>query len=242
MKKFTLLIAFTAFTIGLYAQSLSLTFPYGINRNGDTITFSTDINTPIISGANIYVHNNGASDVSVICRKEVVDTIQGTTNSFCWSQCYPDNIYTSSSSMYIAIGDSTDNGGFSGEYNPHGNAGDTYMRYVFYENHNEPNNTSIIVKYHVEPASVSNYTQNPYKLNVSPNPASNQINIDYAFNSSNNTIVIKNLIGGTVYTSNPLNSSGKLSINTTDYTDGIYFATFLSNNVPQSTKKLIIKH
>lgn len=244
MKKITLLIAFTAFNIGLYAQSLTLSYPGGIINNGDTVDFITDVNTEILPGEKLlFVHNTGTATAEVTCKKEVLDTIEGTKNSFCWGQCYPDDVYEPSTIVYIAAGDSIcDASGFSGEYKPNGIEGNTYMKYYFTNTVNHDQIT-VVIKYQALPVSVNSYTQNPNKLNVSPNPASNQVNVDYAFNnSSNNSIVVKNLIGATVYSSDGVSSSGKHSINTTDFTDGIYFVTFLSNTVPQSTKKLIIKH
>jgi hypothetical protein len=243
MKKITLLIAFTAFTIGLYAQSLTLSYPGGNINNGDTVDFVTDIYTDILPGEKLlFVHNTGTATAEVTCKKEVLDTIEGTKNSFCWGQCYPDYVYEPSTIVYIAAGDSSDESGFSGEYVPNGHEGNTYMKYYLTNTVNHDQIT-VVIKYQALPVSVNSYTQNPNKLNVSPNPASNQVNVDYAFNnSSNNTIVVKNLIGATMFTSEAVSSTGKLSINTSDFTDGIYFVTFLSNNLPQSTKKLIIKH
>jgi hypothetical protein len=244
MKKITLLIAFTAFTIGLYAQSLTLSYPGGIINNGDTVTFCTvDLNTPILAGEKlIFVHNTGTALAEVTCKKEVIDTIQGTKNKFCWGQCYSDTIYEPSTKKYIEAGDSTVEDGFSGEYEPNGHAGATYMRYYFTNTVNHDQIT-VVIKYNAGPDYVNNYTQNPNRLNVFPNPASNQVNVDYTFsNCNNNTIIVKNLIGATVYTSEAVSSTGKISISTSDFTDGIYFVTFLSNNFPQSTKKLIVKH
>ncbi len=243
MKKFTLLFAFAFITLGVFAQSLTLSYPGGVISDGGSVTFTTPADVPITPGQRlIFVHNIGATDASVICTKEIIDTLSGTTNAFCWGACFTPEVLFSPSPLFIAAGDSTDASGFSGDYNAHGHVGESHIRYIFTNTTNHES-VSVVVTYLSTPVSVNNYSQNSNKLNITPNPASNQVNIDYAFNnSSNNTIVVKNLIGATVYSSDAIYSTGKFAINTSDFTDGIYFVTFMSNNVPQSTKKLIIKH
>lgn len=243
MKKFTLLFAFAFITLGVFAQSLTLSYPGGVIPDGGSVIFETPAHVPITPGQKlIFVHNVGTTDAPVICTKEIIDTIPGTVNAFCWGACFTPEVTVSPSPLFITAGDSTDASGFSGDYNAHGHAGDSHIRYIF-TNTNNHESVSVVVTYRAtEDASVNNLSSNSSKLNISPNPASNQVTIDYALSSANNSIVIKNLLGAVVATSDLSSSNGKTSINTTDFIDGIYFITITSNGTPVSSKKLIIKH
>lgn len=244
MKKIGLLFSFFVASLTIFGQSLTLSYSGGVIPDGGSIIWTTPANTPILSGQkNIFVHNIGASDADVLCAKEVVDTISGTKNAFCWGACYGDDIYTPSTPLFIATGDSTDIAGFSGDYSPNGHEGDTHIRYIF-TNTNNHESVSVVVTYRATPVSVNSYTQNISKLNMSPNPASTQSTIDYSVSdaSGNLTLVVKNLLGAVIYTTDLSSTLGKTSINTSDYTDGIYFVSILSDNRPMNTKKLIVRH
>jgi len=244
MKKIFFISLFVAISISSFAQNLSLSYPGGIIPDGGSVIFSTPANVAITSGQrNIFVHNNGAGDAVVICTKEIIDTIPGTENAFCWGgSCYTPDVYVSPGSALIAVGDSTDQSGFSGDYNPHGIVGDSHIRYIFTNTQNHET-VSVVVTYNATAVGVKNYAQtNNSKLTISPNPASNVATIDYASTSSNMSIVVKNLLGAVVFTSELSGSNGKISINTTDFTDGIYFVTTMSNGTPLSTKKLVVRH
>lgn len=244
MKKITFLFALTFITLGVFAQNLTLSYPGGVIPDGGSVIFETPAHVPINPGQKlIFVHNVGATDLNILCEKENIDTIPGTVNSFCWGLCYSPNVLISPSPVFIAAGDSSDESGFSGDYNAHGIVGDSQIKYTFFEMGNRDNKVSVIVTYRsTEDASVNNFSSISSKLNISPNPASNQVTIDYALSSANNTIVIKNLLGAVVATNDLSSTNGKTTVNTTDFIDGIYFVTITSNGTPVSSRKLIIKH
>lgn len=229
----------------IFGQTLSLSHIGGALADGDSIVFQTDANTPILTGANVFVHNNGSSAINVLCLKEVIDTIPGTKNAFCWGQCYSDSIYQSTSAIFIGVGDSTDGSGFGGEYRPNGHVGDTRMRYSFSEQTNRNNIVSVVVIYRAIPASISNFTAQSNKLTTAPNPASNQTTVDYSITGGadqNLRLIIKDLLGASIYSTDLSAASGKVSINTSDYANGIYFISIFSGSTPMSSKKLIIRH
>ena len=80
------------------------------------------------------------------------------------------------------------------------------------------------------------------EFSVYPNPAKNQISVD--FSSSNNrssNLIISDILGKTVkeFSVNSSNDINRLEINLNNLNDGIYFVNF-SNNDIKSTKKLVI--
>ncbi len=245
MKKLSLFIAFIAISFGSIAQTLSLSYPGGVIPNGGSVVFETPGHVPILPGQRvIFVHNIGASDILVHCRKEVLDSIVGSVNSFCWDVCFGSEVQVSQMPLLITAGDSTDESGFSGDYHPHGNFGDTHVKYTFEEENNRDNNVSVIVTYRgLDDTYVNNFKQNDSKISISPNPASNMVNLNFSSQNANQKVEIKNMLGATIFTSDLSSSNnGKYTINTAEFLDGIYFVTLTSNGIPIHSKKLIIKH
>ena len=243
MKKIQLLIFLLTLSVFTFAQTtLKLTDAQGnIIPNGGSRTYTTTADVAIVPGDYmLYLHNTGTEEIPILCSKEIIDTIAGTDVAFCWGQCFGEITYTSPQpGVYVAVGDSDI---FNPDYAPNGFVGTSHVRYVFSENGNRDNQTAFYVTFIATPSSVNSYAQNNNKIIISPNPASNQINIDYSLQDNINSITIKNMLGAVVYSSNVAISSGKVSINSSEFVDGIYFVTSASNGTPVNTKKLIIKH
>jgi hypothetical protein len=55
-------------------------------------------------------------------------------------------------------------------------------------------------------------------------------------------LIIRNLLGTVVRDVDINSKSGKLSLNTSDLADGVYFYSVIVNGNPQFTKKLVIRH
>jgi hypothetical protein len=100
-----------------------------------------------------------------------------------------------------------------------------------------------VVTYHAIPASINNFNKSINNLSNYPNPASDYTIIDYSVTSTQATqLVVKNLLGAVIYSTDLSSSNGKVYINTSDFVDGVYFYSVLNNNTPISTKKLIVRH
>ncbi len=240
MKKIQLLILLLTLSVSTFAQTFSLSDNQGAILDGGNRTYSTPANVAIAPGDyNLWVVNTGTTDLPIICSKEIIDTIAGTDVAFCWGQCFGEETYTSPTPVFLAPGDT---GIFNPDYAPHNQVGSSHVRYVFSEDGNRINQIVFNVTFTATPVSVNSYAQNNNKITISPNPASNQINIDYSLQDNINSIMIKNMLGAVVYSSNVAMSSGKVSINSSEFVDGIYFVTSASNGTPVNTKKLIIKH
>ena len=86
------------------------------------------------------------------------------------------------------------------------------------------------------------YNNLDIEFSVYPNPAKNQITVD--FSSTNNissNLIISDILGKTVkeFSVNSSNGINRIDINLNNLNDGIYFINF-SNNDIKSTKKLVI--
>src|SRR5690606_15766796 len=75
-----------------------------------------------------------------------------------------------------------------------------------------------------------------------PNPASNEVFIQFYNNTSSNAeIKINNALGQLVYSSNAqLNADNRTTVNTSRYASGMYFVT-IKNGEQTQIKKLLVK-
>ncbi len=80
------------------------------------------------------------------------------------------------------------------------------------------------------------------EFSVYPNPAKNQISVDFSStNNKSSNLIISDILGKTVkeFSVNSSNGINRIEINLNNLNDGIYFVNF-SNNDIKSTKKLVI--
>lgn len=86
------------------------------------------------------------------------------------------------------------------------------------------------------------YNNLDIEFSVYPNPAKNQITVDFSStNNKSSNLIISDLLGKTVkeFSVNSSNGINRIDINLNNLNDGIYFINF-SNNDIKSTKKLVI--
>lgn len=242
MKKTILLIAF-AFASCYYgfSQSLSLADSTGpIANDGSIVRRGNPADDEIV--AYIFVHNNTESAMDVMVKKVIIDTITGTTNSFCWGLCFPPFVYVSPDPKTIEANtwDSID---FSGHYNPLTLTGASKVRYVFYNRANVSDSVCVNVTYEAWMAGIDNQTAKSTLSGAYPNPANNMVSFEYAGNNDNTgSVIIRNIVGTIVKQSNLASTSGKVNVNTADLSDGIYFYSLVVNGTSVTTKKLVVRH
>lgn len=86
------------------------------------------------------------------------------------------------------------------------------------------------------------YNNLDIEFSVYPNPAKNQITVDFSStNNKSSNLIISDILGKTVkeFSVNSSNGINRIDINLNNLNDGIYFINF-SNNDIKSTKKLVI--
>lgn len=88
--------------------------------------------------------------------------------------------------------------------------------------------------------SIVAFAANDPKLGQNyPNPAKERTNIEVQFNSPQATLTISNVLGKSIEVKQ-LNSPGTLSLDVTDYPEGVYFYT-LEADGGKITKKMTVK-
>ncbi len=245
MKKLLLLLPATLFVISASAQSA------GNNNHTAASSFSIPSITTDVWGADtdpylvgyMKVKNNAGGAKTVNLEKIVIDTVPGTTNSFCWGQyCWPDNVYLSPSPQVIPAGvsDST----FRGDYNIFGKVGTSHMRYLFTDKSNGSDSISVVIAYHVTPTGIASNSNIESKLNASPNPANGMtfIGTSLAPSVQKASIVIHNMLGAKVEEISLNNKEIGVLLVTEGYQSGIYFFSLITDGKTVATKKLVVSH
>ena len=245
MKKKLLFLTFLFSVYFLKAQTLEL---YNLNdvllSNGDTISvdsLSSSSDSLSFSEMIVYVKvkNISGSQKTVYCEKQPQDTVAGTENTFCWGICFLPTTYVSPDPLTIESGEVSS--GFSGHYSPKNIAGTSLIKYILNVLHGD--SAWFYIKYNALYNSIAN---NNFNSNISapyPNPANNNISINYNISNKNNAnILIYNVYGKLEKQISINNLIGVININVSDLPSGIYFCTFNINGEIVKTNKLIIVH
>ncbi len=168
-----------------------------------------------------------------------VSIINGAVHAFCWGVCpagFPVIPYVIPANSEAAERP-------DGKYMPEGNLGTSQTFYKFFSD--KGNDTvKIIVNYTYTATDVAKTPKAVENtLSAFPNPATNNVTINYSFNANgkHQRIFIKNILGVNVKEVVLSNNSGKISIPIDDLNAGIYFYSLQSDEEILATKKLVIK-
>ncbi|TSA24120.1 MAG: T9SS C-terminal target domain-containing protein [Bacteroidetes bacterium] len=240
MKKLVLLVSLLQVVAFLgFSQNLSLIHDGTPVPNNGAVTYTGEPTTTTIE-AHIGVTNNGSVTLSVKCKKEEISLIPNSINAFCWGACYEPEVYVSLFPLDIAPGVTSTE--FIGEYQPVNNAGQSVIRYTFYDEKNPNDSVCFQALYNAYPLGIESHRGSATLSNAYPNPANTQATFRYAVErDANAVLLVRNLLGSTM-AEEVLTGSGEVRISTRDLSEGIYFYSLQVNGQTQSTRKLVVSH
>ena len=184
--------------------------------------------------AHAVVTNNTANSMDIKLRRDQIEMVEGTMNYFCWGiNCYPPNVDESPVPYTLGAGQSTEDGDFSGHYEPNNNFGDSFIEYEFFNVNNEDENVKVVVQF---AATVVGIEERDLSANVYPNPATDQITISMLH--SINAIVVYDLTGSKLIEEHGNSTSYKLD--TSKLSPGVYFIR-ITTDTGVTVKQVIIK-
>ena len=250
MKKYSLLsifitLIFLFFVLeNIHSQSLEIT--------GDTFVYG---NPSIPLASYIVVKNTTNSSLDIICKKNIIDTVSGTQNYFCWgSQCWPSTTYISSNSIFSTdpsfepLGVRTipagfaDSNNFTGYYDaaflgiPMSNR--AVVEYCFFPVGDISDSICLTIHYNDNLSSTFISYPDFELTEFYPNPSSNKTSIKYRAKKKSQLDIIDIL--GNKIKSYELNNSGHLDIKTSDLSSGLYFGNLVIDKRVVALRKLII--
>ena len=243
MKKIFTLILMLA-TVATFAQSLTVAYEGNTVNNGDTLeVFVTQLNTTF--DYYLDLTNVTDNDVTMVVYKNDLDMSAGASASLCLGgTCFPPST-TESNPMVIAahttLSHATSADAFHLGYKTTA-AGTSYVMFTFSNYDNSDDCTSVVFKLVYDPTNIETVTV-ASKLRAYPNPATDDVTVEYAVSSNVNKVqlVIKNLLGATLYTRNLDVNANKVKMNVSEYPAGIYFYSIEADGRPLVTKKLLVK-
>lgn len=226
------------------AQSLQFEHNGQVYSDGDVVL----CNEPNFSlnelNQEFQIRNNSSEAIKVVIKKEEVEVLEGAMNYFCWGMCYGTNTFVSDP-VEMAAGAVSIEGEFSTHvsFDPEGTwdpaqwlQGTVVMKYTAYNERNENDKVSIIVKFVYGTTSVED---NQVSMSQAyPNPASSVVrfNVNCPGVAS---VALYNLLGQEVLTQNVEN--GQVAISVSDLNEGIYFCNLKVNGQVVKTEKFIVK-
>jgi hypothetical protein len=247
MKKIFTLIAISLFAFFVAkSQNLSISFAGGALPNGSSFLINGSYTAVTTITAHVSVTNSGNSPISVRLKKVIGagDTVTGSSNTFCWSLCWPSTTYIDPDPVVIET-HMTNTGSFSGDYQPLGHVGMSKIRYVFWDDANVNDSVSITIFYNAGYTGIDEILSGKFQFsNPSPNPASTKAAFTYSFNGAevlSAKLVVRNLLGSVMKEIELTDSHGKAIVRTEDLAEGVYFCTYVINGQTVASKKLIVK-
>lgn len=242
MKKIilSLLSSVVIFTMA-FSQSFELYHDNQVFPSGGSFTVA-DVPSASLMLGHMSIKNVSSTAKLVMAKKEEIQVVPGSMNTFCWVVCWANTIFVSP--MGITLEPGVTNNEFSGDYMPLNNAGVTIMRYTFFDDANPSDSAHFYIHFNAGTVGVNDLAGNGKNTFSAayPNPARSQVSIDYALNpeSRNAKISIHNLLGSVVKEARLNDLSGKLTLDVSDLNEGFYFYSIIINNEVLETKRLVI--
>lgn len=223
-----------------------------MDENGETINHDETITvtghyTDYEVGVILNVKNHSGSEKTVKAEKEVIEMIDGTTNTFCWAgNCYSDEITESTSNSVIGAGEI--NTEFRADIAPDGNIGIQKMRYTFTNVDDSKDFTSINVNFNiVEQSGLEMTNDEKQKIKYGPNPIYKDgvLKIDFSEQiSGKSTIRLYDNTSRLVLTHQVQNINGgtaELSLNQHNLSAGTYFLIIATDKENMAVPVIILE-
>lgn len=241
MKKALLQFIFVLTGSALTAQSIQLALETDTATiiNGTEITVSGD-NSQYDVVVDIRATNMGATKSIKTKKIEMFYGVGVSRNAICWSVCtapveYGTNPVVTTDAISLSNGAY---GIFNGHLYPQSVTGATKLRYVWYDENNTNDSAYVDVIFNI--SSAASITEEQLStLKVYPNPATQQLNLEFQSGNSDATLVMRNLLGEVVYT-DVVNQFYKKTIDVSAFKRGAYMVSILSENKVLTTKKVIL--
>lgn len=240
VKKTIFTLAFLAVIGWVSAQSLRFELGGRVFQDGETIECTNDEYGIGEFIQHMQLRNLASSDLNVIVEKEIVEDLVGTSNTFCWGQCFNADVFVSDP-VTIPANSVTNESALSFHVNyREGVFGKVYMKYYAYDEGDSDHRISINVVF--DKSDVGVHETAVRFGQAYPNPASSVVSFDYNINVGDNaSVAVYNLLGQEVMKQSVNSLQGRLSISVANLNEGIYFCNLFVNGCAVKTEKFVVK-
>jgi len=216
------------------------------DHDGIEIAHRANINVPVdlnideVISPELFIMNNTDAEMSIKCRRDVITTVEGTSNYFCaLGACLSPDLDETSRELVLGAGETGDQeSAFSAHYTSNGNNGYTVLQYTFFNVDNSEEVFVFTVSF-ASPNAISDFYEE-VSLNAYPNPATSFVNISLSDNNiKQSDLVIYNTLGLKVYSQAVNQNSVQLDLSSLER--GIYLYRLEGAGTHTATSKLILK-
>ncbi|MBR3709439.1 MAG: T9SS type A sorting domain-containing protein [Bacteroidales bacterium] len=238
-KKVLLTLSLMAVVGMITAQSLQFEYEGTVYEDGQTIVCEYSEDFGEYHQENIRIKNLTNDPLDVMVEKEIIESLPGSSNWFCWGLCYnPEQMVSSNPVSVPAQTLSSEPLSFHFMFDE-GVIGRTSVKvYAFARSNPEERISLVFVA-----DNVTNTKENYLNLgHAYPNPASSQVHFEYnADDNADINVVVYNLLGQEVKSQLISGNQNRISIAVDDMQPGIYFCRFSVNGEVVKTEKFIVK-
>ena len=256
MKNILLSVSLSAIIISGFSQgSFQILNDHGGDLTGALYTFSGQ-NAPtdpfFKHDVDIVVKNTTGAAIDAKVKRIELSELSGTFNYFCFGVCYgqmaagANYIFPAPSDPesldYVSVA-----GGATSTVNtylvPNAAVGTTKFRYVVYDGANPSDSAYVDIEFDITPASSIDERTN---LNVSlfPNPCDDRaiLTLDGDFSGNDLEVNLVDILGKKHLSFTNVISPNRITINTSNLAEGVYFVTIRQGPNSVNTSRLIVKH
>ena len=240
MKKTIFTLMLLAVMGWVSAQSLQFEWGGHTYSEGETVECTNDEYGYGEYIQHMQLRNLTTGDLNVIVEKEVLEDLEGTTNFFCWGQCFLYTVFVSAPVTVAANSLNTDDLSFHTLFEETV-FGKVLVKYSAYDERHPDERVTINVVFNKSGVGVHEAVAVHFGQ-AYPNPASSVVNFDYTVNASDKASVsVYNLLGQEVRNQQVNSLQGRLSVSVADLNEGIYFCKLFVNGCAVKTEKFVVK-
>jgi hypothetical protein len=188
----------------------------------------------------IVRNNSKVTSVITMLKVYLHERQEGQSLMICWGeQCLPpisDVGLTKFSERVPIMVQSTSGNKFHCTVDQGGVEGDMVATFVFYDANNPNDSAAFTTHVHIGPTDVEEITVNT--LGISPNPASDFINVN--FDSDASTIKIFDITGILLNSFNVESGTHSLNINMSTIPSGVYLLNIINRDGTMQTRRFVI--
>jgi hypothetical protein len=194
------------------------------------------------------VTNLTSSPLTIKAKKTVISNAGGNLITFCiGSLCYGSTTTTSGNVIIpanatIPAHGATGTFGLSTDFDAAASSGTAQVMYTIFNVNNSNDSVSVIMNYNLSTTGIKTVAANYYVSNISPNPASTNISLNYDLKNTTQPASVKiyNMLGTLVKTVSldAYNNSTKIDIASLE--EGIYFYSVLVGGKTIKTSRLVV--
>jgi hypothetical protein len=193
------------------------------------------------------VKNISEDTLSWRCRREIVSSVAGSTNYFCWGVCFMESTDISPAGIAVSLIPGEINNSFYAHYKPNNNAGMSTIRYCFFNLDDNTEELCYTVNFCVDSECLVGVDEASTAVSFSavrPNPVTDFGAISYNINQSfaKANLFIFNGVGQVVKQESLQMRNGLLVFNAADLANGVYSYTIQVDGKPAEMQKLVVQH